>query len=514
MKYSSNSLLCQCVLLILAAVLLPRNVYAQGNFVYTNDEGLFQNTVSGFSVGPDGSLTPVPGSPFATGGTSLGGGTGATNRIAVSTVGPFLFAVNGLSVDVSVFKIDPQTGVLKAVPGSPFAIPNSQIAGDFSVAPTPDGRFLMAPHVDNSFSPGINVFSIGSNGALTPIPGSPFPVSAGGVGLKFTPDGKFLASVGGDTEMFRVSPGGALTSLGVTSGSGEGFGFPFLFGFPLGVDIDCSGSLLYDGRSGALPTTVGGYHIGPDGTLAPLAGFPFQPGVGQDSTGEVVLSPDDKTLFVSNGLSSSVTALHVDEYGGLSLIPGSPFSVPVLSTIQGQTGIAEGMGVSQDGKFLYVLDFPNNLSVFQVSSDGALTNVSNFEFLKGSPAMSLAGFPPKSCFLQVGIAIKPPTQESATINPDASGKIPVAILSTPTFDAVAQVDPASLTFGHNGDEASLAMCSAIGEDVNNDGLADLVCQFNTQQTGLVAGDSIAVLKGKTTTGKAILGDETIRTVPQ
>jgi hypothetical protein len=87
MKYSSNSLVCQCVLLILAAVLLPRNVYAQGNFVYTNDEGLFQNTVSGFSVGPDGSLTPVPGSPFATGGTSLGGGTGATNRIAVSTVG-------------------------------------------------------------------------------------------------------------------------------------------------------------------------------------------------------------------------------------------------------------------------------------------------------------------------------------------------------------------------------------------------------------------------------------------
>jgi hypothetical protein len=158
------------------------------------------------------------------------------------------------------------------------------------------------------------------------------------------------------------------------------------------------------------------------------------------------------------------------------------------------------------------------VAVFRVDSAGSLTEVAGSPFSTGNSfgLFSLTAFPPKTCSqtTPVDIAIKPPAQAPATIAPGAAGKIPVAILSTPTFDAVAQINPASLTFGHSGNEASFAMCSVGGEDVNNDGLADLVCQFNTQKTGLVPGDSIAVLKGKTVTGKAIQGSEAIRTVPQ
>src|ERR1700691_5232565 len=39
-----------------------------GEFVYTNDDLDVGNTVSGFSVALNGTLTPVAGSPFATGG--------------------------------------------------------------------------------------------------------------------------------------------------------------------------------------------------------------------------------------------------------------------------------------------------------------------------------------------------------------------------------------------------------------------------------------------------------------
>jgi hypothetical protein len=296
--------------------------------------------------------------------------------------------------------------------------------------------------------------------------------------------------------------------LGLTNGSNQGF--------PVGVDIDCSGSLLYAGEA-TQSAIVDGYHIGSDGTLTPVAGSPFQPGVGIDSR-VVVLSPDDKTLFVSNQLSTSVTAFHVAQDGSLSLVAGSPFFIQNPNSF-----ITAGMATSQDGSFLYVTnDFPAAVAVFRVGSDGALTEVPGSPFLTGVPfgLLSLTAFPPKSCSLTVDtvdtvdIAIKPPASAPLPIDPDANGKIPVAILSTPTFDAVAQVDPTSLTFGHSGSEASLAECSAQGEDVNNDGLPDLVCQFNTSQTGLVAGDNTAILKGKTVAGRSIQGSEAIRTVPQ
>ena len=87
------------------------------------------------------------------------------------------------------------------------------------------------------------------------------------------------------------------------------------------------------------------------------------------------------------------------------------------------------------------------------------------------------------------------------------GKIPVAILSTLEFDALAMVNLSSLTFGKTGDEESLAFCNENGEDVNGDGLLDLVCHFDTQLTGFQSGDFEGVLIGKTTEGLALEGKD-------
>jgi hypothetical protein len=43
------------------------------------------------------------------------------------------------------------------------------------------------------------------------------------------------------------------------------------------------------------------------------------------------------------------------------------------------------------------------------------------------------------------------------------------------------------------------------EDVNGDGLPDLVCEFRTSLTGFHLEDAEAVLKGGTTDGGAIVG---------
>lgn len=113
----------------------------------------------------------------------------------------------------------------------------------------------------------------------------------------------------------------------------------------------------------------------------------------------------------------------------------------------------------------------------------------------------------------VPISIKPGSGTPAPINLGSKGLIPVAILSTSTFNAVSQVTPSSLTFGSNGTQKSLVSCDASGEDVNGDGLLDLVCQFSTQLTGLTNTSNTAVLEGKTNSGVPIRGQEAITILP-
>src|SRR5262245_52181172 len=95
---------------------------AQGavTFVYTNNDRT-PNSVSAFSAAANGSLSPVPGSPFLTGGNGVGGGFFAADRITTAVVKDFLYAANAGTNTVSAFLINPSTGVLTVVPGSPFA---------------------------------------------------------------------------------------------------------------------------------------------------------------------------------------------------------------------------------------------------------------------------------------------------------------------------------------------------------------------------------------------------------
>lgn len=109
----------------------------------------------------------------------------------------------------------------------------------------------------------------------------------------------------------------------------------------------------------------------------------------------------------------------------------------------------------------------------------------------------------------VAIDIKPGNGPN-TIQPTAAGTIPVAILSSNIFDAPAEVNRQSLTFGRAGNEASLAFCSVGGEDVNADGRADLVCHFTTRLTGFQPADTEGILKGVTLEAAAFTGTDSVR----
>jgi probable HAF family extracellular repeat protein len=113
--------------------------------------------------------------------------------------------------------------------------------------------------------------------------------------------------------------------------------------------------------------------------------------------------------------------------------------------------------------------------------------------------------------LEVEIMIKPPASPPVSLSLNGKGKIPVAIVSTDNFNATAEVDTTSLTFGRTGTETSLASCDAVGHDVDGDGRLDLVCYFNARNTGIVAGDTVARLHGGTVSGREIRGAEAIST---
>jgi hypothetical protein len=117
--------------------------------------------------------------------------------------------------------------------------------------------------------------------------------------------------------------------------------------------------------------------------------------------------------------------------------------------------------------------------------------------------------------IEVEIDIKPGSFPNA-INVHSHGVIPVAILTTDTFDATT-VDPLSVCFGDADDPAGNGDCTeAHGkghiEDVDGDGDLDLVLHFDTQETGIESGDTEACLVGVTFDGQAIQGCDSIKTV--
>jgi hypothetical protein len=111
---------------------------------------------------------------------------------------------------------------------------------------------------------------------------------------------------------------------------------------------------------------------------------------------------------------------------------------------------------------------------------------------------------------KVSVDIKPGSDPNS-INPSLAGDLPVAILGTDSFD-VADVDVATLAFGP--DDARFDPSPGPHfDDVNGDGLVDLVAHYRTHQTGIEFGDTQACIAGETLGGAPFTGCDAIRTVP-
>lgn len=115
----------------------------------------------------------------------------------------------------------------------------------------------------------------------------------------------------------------------------------------------------------------------------------------------------------------------------------------------------------------------------------------------------------------VDIMVRPGSDHNpVSINLKSRGVLPVAILSTGEFDAL-QIDRETLRFGATGEEESLAtlgngrpQCGE--EDVNGNGLTDMVCHFRIQRTEFDHDSTEGILTGVTVSGTKFKGSVEIK----
>lgn len=90
----------------------------------------------------------------------------------------------------------------------------------------------------------------------------------------------------------------------------------------------------------------------------------------------------------------------------------------------------------------------------------------------------------------------------------------MAILSTADFDATT-IDPATVTLAGSsvGLRGKSNKLMASTEDVNGDGLIDLLVHIETEGLDLVVGSTEAVLQGSTFDDVPIEGTDTVNIVP-
>jgi 6-phosphogluconolactonase (cycloisomerase 2 family) len=147
-----------------------------GSWLGVTFEGASGGEIAWFLRSPNGGATGLqPGSPTSTGGTGAGG-------ITVTPDGKFVVVANGVTSNVSVFSLDPGTGALSEVPGSPFATGRGP-----GVAIDPTGKFVFVADADNNLS----AYTIDSMGSLTPV-GAPIPFGAEAESIAVDPTGKFV----------------------------------------------------------------------------------------------------------------------------------------------------------------------------------------------------------------------------------------------------------------------------------------------------------------------------------
>jgi len=239
--------------LFICSSALASTVYVESNIATPG-----QNSILAYSVAANGMFTPLPGSPFLTGGAGVVDPTFALGpfdsdqEVMVNPEHTFLFAVNSGSNTIAVFKINADDSLTPVV-GSPFP--------SFGINPVSVGYdngilIVVNKHQDPAQAsdqtlPNYTSFLVAPNGALTHIsgPGSTVEVPYGSSPSQaFVKNGIVFGAdfLGGVLQSFSLVGGHLLQNFPTSLPNSEfkDISAPHL---PLGIEASPNGSYLYVG---------------------------------------------------------------------------------------------------------------------------------------------------------------------------------------------------------------------------------------------------------------------------
>jgi 6-phosphogluconolactonase (cycloisomerase 2 family) len=331
-------------------------------FAYAANANAAPNTnVSGFSIDPTtGGITQVSGSPFPAGTQAF--------SVAVEPSGRFAYVANNMSNNVSAFAINGTSGVL--MPLGALLLPPG--AGPVSVAVDPSGRFVFVADNANNM---VSALSISSTGTLTLV-GSQAAPTGGPFSVAVDPTGRFVY-VASNNPTANLSA----YSVNLTTGAlGAQAAQPDPGANPHSIAMHPSGRFAYVANSSS--NTVRVYSIAA-GTGTLTAASTTNTGMGPTA---VTVEPLGRFAYVTNGVgSNNISAYQINaSNGALTQVTGSPFAVGGTNPF--------ALAVDPSAKFVYVANMnTGNVSVLSIDpSSGALAPITGSPFSAGAGTRSVA----------------------------------------------------------------------------------------------------------------------------
>jgi 6-phosphogluconolactonase len=262
---------------------LPGSPYNNGvavicSAVAPGNHFLYAGTTSGifiYAINSDGSITVQNGGNIAAQDV-------IPTALQIDSTGNYLLAA-GVSTTftaqaVGIYQINATTGLVTAVSGSPLALYTGNASTPTVLTPT---AMLITPNNSLVYvslaSLGVQILTLGSGGALSTGASAslllPYSTSSSPAdyGLASDPSSKFLF-------VAEFNTGLRVLSIGTNGGLTEVSGSPFAAGTgPAGVILDPAGSYVYVANKGS--NSISGFTLNAtSGKLTPISGSPFSSG--------------------------------------------------------------------------------------------------------------------------------------------------------------------------------------------------------------------------------------------
>lgn len=312
------------------------------------------NTISQYTVGSDGSLSPMTPATVATGNGPVG--------VAVDPAGKYLYVTNNVDQTIAQYAINPD-GSLGSSPINAVATGNAP----WGLAIDPLGRYVYVLNSTGSIG-SISQYTVGSGGKLTPMATPTVSSEANSQFLVIDSSGKYLYAGGsGSVDQYIIGGGGQLSPMSPASVAPGAFNWD--------PAVDPSGHYLYVGQYTA--GSVSQASIGSAGALTLLS--PSSVSAGADQA-FINIDPTGRYLYAS---AYSNTYQFAIGSGGFLI----PLQTPKIAS---QSLALRGAAVDPSGRYYYQVSLSSGILQFTIASGGQLSPMPTPSVASGANTYGLA----------------------------------------------------------------------------------------------------------------------------